>query len=157
MKLMKIKKPDYYYLEDYFQDMRNEMSNLLKNTFETFETNGMETKKEGLVHRPPVELYEKDGNYELKAQLPGVKKEAIDVEVSEDSIKIKAETKIKKEEEKENLYRSEFHYGKFVRQIPLPKDVISSEAEAEYKDGVLTVCVPKSKKEEKYLKKLTVK
>ena len=69
---------------------------------------------------------------------------------------IKAETKEEKKEEKENLYRSEFHYGKFIRNIPLPSEVISNDAKAEFKDGVLTVVMPKSKKEEKGVKKLTV-
>ena len=108
------------------------------------------------IYRPPVELSERNGNYELKAQLPGIKKEDIDVEVYEDSVMIKGETKEEKKEEKENLYRSEFRYGKFIRNIPLPSEVLSNEAKAEFKDGVLTVTMPKSKKEEKERKKLTV-
>ena len=152
MNLLKIKKPKRYYLEDYMQDIRDEMENMFRSLVPE------ERAEEGreVVYRPPVELCEKNGNYELKAQLPGIKKEDIDVEVYEDSVMIKAETKEEKKEEKENLYRSEFHYGKFIRNIPLPSEVISNDAKAEFKDGVLTVVMPKSKKEEKGVKKLTV-
>ena len=151
---MKIKKP--YYLEDYMQDIRDEMENLFRGTFEPFA--GRELEKGELIYRPPVELCEKENKIELKTQLPGIKKEDINIEVTEDSIKIEAETKEKKEEKKENVYRSEFRYGKFMRTIPLPEEVKSEEAEAEFKDGVLTISVPKIKKiEEKPVKRLTVK
>ena len=58
---------------------------------------------------------------------------------------------------KENIYKSEFRYGKFARTVSLPSEIISAEAQAEYKDGILTVTMPKLKKEEKTIKKLTVK
>lgn len=157
MNLLKIRRPKRYYLEDYMQDIREEMENLFRGTFENLipaERREEETRE--LVYRPPIELCEKNGNYELKAQFPGIKKEDIDVEVYEDSIKIKAETKEEKREEKEDLYRSEFRYGKFVRHIPLPSQVKSQDAKAEFRDGILTVTIPKAQIEEKEMKKLTV-
>ena len=155
MNLLKIRQPKRYYLEDYMQEIREELENIFRGSFETLLPAEREESKE-LVYRPPVELCEHNGNLELKIQLPGINKEDINVEVYEDSIKIKAETKQKKEEEKEDLYRSEVRYGKFVRHIPLPSEIISSEAKAEFKDGVLKITMPKLKKEEKEIKKLTV-
>ncbi len=154
MKLMKIKKPENYYLEDYLQDMREEMENLYKNVFDGFSERI--TEKGELISKPPVELLEKNGNYELKAQLPGMNKEDIEVEVQDDSIRIKAEKKEEKKEENENLYRSEFRYGKFERRIPLPSEIKSDEAHAEYKDGILKISAPKAKHEEQHLKKLKI-
>lgn len=148
MKALKIRTPKRYYLEDYMQDFRDEMENLLKSTFEF--------QKDDIAYRPPIELCETNGNYELKAQLPGIKKEDIEVEVYEEGVNIKAESAEKKEEEKENLYRSEFRYGKFVRKIPLPSEVMSQQAKAEFKDGVLTITLPKSQKGEKEMKRLKV-
>lgn len=156
MNLLKIKKPKHYYLEDYMQDIKDEMENLFRGTFEEMLPVEKIAERRELVYRPPVELCENNGNYELKAQLPGIKKEDIEVEIYEDSINIKAEKKEKHEEEKENVFRSEFRYGKFIRHIPLPSEVESNEAKAEFKDGVLKITVPKSKKEEKERKKLTV-
>jgi len=155
MNLLKIRRPKRYYLEDYMQDIRDEMENMFRGTFEPLLPGEREEGKE-VVYRPPVELCEQNGNIQLKAQLPGITKEDINVEVYEDSVRIKAETKEKKEEERENLYRSEFRYGKFVRHIPLPAEVNSDESKAEFKDGVLTITMPKLKKEEKEIKKLTV-
>ncbi len=157
MPLMKIKKPKYYYLEDYMRDIRDEMENLFKSTFSPADFMDKEFEKGDLVHKPPVQLCEKEGKFELKVQLPGIKKEDINVEIMDNSIKIKAETKEEEKIEEENLYRSEFRYGKYMRTVSLPENVISSDAEAEYKDGVLTISVPKAKIEEKERKKLTVK
>lgn len=156
MNLLKIKKPKHYYLEDYMQDIKEEMENLFRGTFEDIFPAEKTAESRELLFRPPVELCEINGNYQLKAQLPGIKKEDIDVEIFEDSVNIKAESKEKHEEEKENVYRSEFHYGKFIRHIPLPSEVQSNDAKAEFKDGVLKITVPKSQKEEKERKKLTV-
>ncbi len=153
MALMKIKKPKHYYLEDYMRDLRDEMENMFRSTFEPMLEK--ESERGELIYSPPVKLCEKEGKFVLKAQLPGIKKEEIDVEVTEDSIKIKAE--IKEEKEEENIYKSEFRYGRFMRTIPLPEEVKSEDAHAEFKDGILTVCVPKVEKEEKQIKKLTVK
>lgn len=155
MNFLKIRRPKKYYIEDYMQDIRDELENIFKGSFENLLPAEREQGRE-LVYRPPVELCEINGGYELKVQLPGIKKEDIEIEVYEDSVKIKAETKQKMEEEREDLYRSEFRYGKFIRHIPLPSEIISNEAKAEFKDGVLDIVMPKIKKEEKEIKKLKV-
>ncbi len=155
MKLMKIKKPKHYYLEDYMRDLRDEMESMFRSTFEPMIEK--ESERGELIFSPPVELWEKEGDIHLKVQLPGIKKEDIDIEVSENSIKIKAETKEEKEETEKNIYRSEFRYGRFMRTIPLPEEVDCDEAEAKFKDGVLCISVPKTQKEEKEIKKLTIK
>ena len=156
MNLLKIRRPKRHYIEDYMQDIRDEMESLFRGTFESLLPVENAVAGKEIVYRPPVELCETNGNYELKAQLPGIKKENIDVEVYEDSVKIKAETKEEHKEEEEGYYRSEFRYGKFVRNIPLPSEIISNEARAEFHDGILKITMPKSHKEEKEVKKLTV-
>ena len=157
MSLMKIKNPKYYDLEDYMRDIRDEMENLFRSTFSSSAFMEKELEKGEFIHKPPVQLCEKEGKFELKVQIPGIKKEDINVEVSNDLIKIKAETKEEEKIEEENLFRSEFRYGKYMRTISLPEKVISSDAEAEYKDGILTISAPKAKIETKERKKLTVK
>jgi HSP20 family protein len=156
MNLLKIRKPKRYYIEDYMQDLRDEMNSFLKNTFESMGVIESETGQREIIHRPPVHLCEKNGNYQVKIQLPGIKKEDINVEVSEDSVMIKTEIKHEKQEEQGNVYRSEFRYGRFMREIPLPSEVDNTKANAEYKDGVLEITIPKAKEEECKSKKLTV-
>jgi len=156
MNLVKFKTPKKVYLEDYMQDFREEMNNMLKNAFHDFGLVETEPEKERKISlwKPAVELTEHEDNYIVKAELPGVCKEDIDVEIGENNIGIKAEVKEKHEEKGENLYRSEFRYGKFVRNIPLPSEIDNNQAKADYKDGILTITVPKSQEEQKKIKKI---
>jgi len=94
---------------------------------------------------PPVDIYETDSELVVKAELPGVKREDIDVTIKENSIHIKAERKEEKEEKTENVHRVERFYGRIERIIPLPAEVKPEEAQAEYRDGVLEIRIPKVK------------
>jgi len=94
---------------------------------------------------PPVDVYETDSEVVVKAELPGVKKEDIDVTIRENAIHLKAERKEEKEEKTENVHRVERFYGRIERVIPLPAEVKPEEAKAEYKDGVLEIRIPKVK------------
>ncbi len=94
---------------------------------------------------PPVDIYETDGEVVIKAELPGVKKEDIDVTIKENAVHIKAERKEEREEKTENVHRVERFYGRIERVVPLPVDVKAEKAKAEYKDGVLEVRIPKEK------------
>lgn len=156
MNLIKLKSPKKLYMEDYMQDFREEMNNMLKDVFHDFGLVETEPEKEmkPSLWKPAVELTEHEGNYILKAEIPGVNKEDIDIEIGEHNIGIKAEIKEKHEEKGENIYRSEFRYGKFVRYIPLPSEIDNTQAKAEYIDGILTITVPKSREELKKIKKI---
>jgi HSP20 family protein len=112
--------------------------------------------------RPAVEVKQNDKNYKIKVQLPGIKKDDIVVEMDNDFMTIKAETHEEREEEEqkeknERLHTSEFRYGKYMRTISFDQPVISDKADADYKDGILTITVPKQKEQVKEPKKLTIK
>jgi HSP20 family protein len=94
---------------------------------------------------PPVDVYETDSEVVVKAELPGVDKENIDVTIKENAVHIKAERKEEREEKTENVYRVERFYGRIERVVPLPVDVKPDKAKAEYKDGVLEIRIPKEK------------
>lgn len=94
---------------------------------------------------PAVDVVEKDENIVVKAQVPGIPKENIVIEVNADQLTIKGEHKQEKEEKKENFYRQEIQYGSFYRLIDLPADVEKNSAIAALKDGVLEVTLKKSK------------
>ncbi len=94
---------------------------------------------------PPVDVYETDSEVVVKAELPGVKKEDIDVTIKENSLHIKAERKEEREDKTENVHRVERFYGRIERIVPLPVEVKPEEAKAEYKDGILEIRIPKVK------------
>jgi HSP20 family protein len=91
---------------------------------------------------PAIEMKEANGNLVVTAELPGINKEDVNVEVSERTLTIQGERKTEKKEEKEGLYRSERSYGRFYRSILLPDTAKTDQIKAEMHDGVLELKVP---------------
>lgn len=91
---------------------------------------------------PPVDIYEADGQLVLKAELPDMRREDIDVTVENNTLNIRGERKLDSEIKQENFHRIERAYGSFVRSFSLPASVDASQVSAEYKNGVLTVKLP---------------
>lgn len=104
-----------------------------------------EEKAEGQIisWKPKVDMYEKDNNLIVEAEIPGAKKEDIEVKIKDNSIIIKGEVKREEEKKEENYYRSERFYGRFERVLPLPTDVKLEEAKASFENGVLKLTIPK--------------
>ena len=92
-----------------------------------------------------VDVYEKDNNLVVKAAIPGVKREDIQIDVTDGILHISAETKAEKNVEEKDYYLHEYSHGKISRSLRLPSDVQPDKAKAEYKDGVLLVQMPKNK------------
>jgi len=103
----------------------------------------------------PIDVFDEEHHVVVKAVLPGIKAEDVDISVTGDALTIKGETKHEETVEKENYFRQEIRYGAFARMVPLPTTVRAEEAEAEFKDGVLTVKLPKA--EETRPKKIRVR
>ena len=103
-----------------------------------------------------VDVEENDRAYVVKAEIPGVKKEDIDVQIDGNVVSISAESKReKKVEEKGKVIRSERYYGSMLRSFSLAQDVDQAEANAKYTDGVLELTLPK--KATSAAKKLAIK
>jgi HSP20 family protein len=103
---------------------------------------------------PAVDLYEKDDHFVIKAELPGVDKKDIKVDLKDRMLTLSGERTYDNEVKEENYYRKERSYGKFQRAFRLPADVDSDKIKAEFKDGVLQVEVPKP--DEIKAKKVTI-
>lgn len=129
------------------KDMQDEMSKMIENVFEDFGMSENKKNKSGSYWLPAIELLENDNNYELKAELPGMAKDDIEVEITNNNIIIRGEMKQEKEEKTENIYKSEFRYGKFLRTIPLLSEIKKEEAKASFKNGMLKIEVPKSEEQ----------
>lgn len=93
---------------------------------------------------PRVDVYQTENDVVLKAEIPGISKEDLNVYIDENSIRLSGHSKRNNEFKDEHILRSERYYGSFSRTIPLPVEVKSDHAKAEYKDGILTVTVPKA-------------
>jgi HSP20 family protein len=107
------------------------------------------TSAADIVRQPLVDLADNGKEYVVKAELPGISKEDLNIEVSENAIDISAESKEEKKEEWKGYIRRERRYASFFRSIPLPEDVLPDKANAELKEGVLTVTLPKASPPEK--------
>ena len=92
----------------------------------------------------PIEVSETEGDLEVKAALPGVKPEEVEITVQNDVLTIKAEHKDTTEEKKRDFYRREIRYGTFHRAMTLPVSVDSDKAEATFENGVLHLHLPKA-------------
>lgn len=91
---------------------------------------------------PPVDVYQKDQQFIVRAELPGLEKEDVKIEVMEKYLTITGERKYEKEEKREGFVRAERSYGTFFRSIPLPEGAVADKAKAMFKKGVLEIEVP---------------
>ncbi|HEY8349580.1 MAG TPA: Hsp20/alpha crystallin family protein [Clostridia bacterium] len=93
---------------------------------------------------PRVDVYQTENNVVVKAEIPGVSRDDLQLYIDQRSIRLSGETRREDEYSESDMYRSERYYGSFSRTIPLPAEVKPEEAKAEYRDGILSIIVPKS-------------
>jgi len=105
---------------------------------------------------PMVDIFEEGDNLVVKAEIPGMKKEDIEVNLTADMVTISGEKKQEEKVEKKDYYRLERSYGSFTRSFRLPKEVQTDKAKATFKEGVLEVKVPKTEEAKKKEKKIPV-
>ena len=98
---------------------------------------------------PVIEVSERENEMVICAELPGLKPEDVKVEVTEDALIIEGERKQDREDKQEGRWRSERHYDRFYRIIPLPEEANAENARADFKNGVLQVTVPVKRAESK--------
>lgn len=96
---------------------------------------------------PKIDVLRHNGELSIRADLPGMKKEDVKVELTDEALTLSGERKEEKEETREGFYRSERSYGSFYRFIPLPEGVKTDTATAEFHDGVLEVKMQAPKSE----------
>ena len=107
------------------------------------------------VKPPIVDVFEEKDDIVVKAELPGMEKDNIDVNLTDHRLTIKGEKKKEDEVKEENYYRAERSYGSFLRTLDLPKDVRADKVKASFKNGILEIRMPKT--EEARTKEVKVK
>jgi len=92
---------------------------------------------------PPVDIYETENDIVVKAELPGVDPKDLNVHVEDNTLYLKGERNYEKDVKEQNYHRIERSYGSFARSFSLPSSIDASTVKAEFKDGLLTVTMPK--------------
>ncbi len=146
------REPSYF-----FENIHEDLNRFLKDTFGDIEYIDKTNIPILKAHRAAIEVKEKKNEYKIKVELPNVNKEDIEVELKDNFLSIKAESKFEECKEEENIRTSEFRYGKFHRVIPLDCEVDSNNAKSEFKNGVLYINLPKIHEDKKEdIKKLKI-
>ena len=152
MKLIKYQRPDSVWPAfGRLSNLRDELDRL----FESPLTEWTGTSQLLGGWAPALDVHEDKDAYVVHAELPGLKREDIDVSLQDGALVISGERKTEKVEEGVEVHRQERFYGKFQRALTLPEPVAADKVKADYKDGVLTITLPKS--EEAKPKKIDVK
>ena len=147
-------------LADPFARMEQDMHRLLRGFWPMERFSGWPGSEGAFPARfaPTVDVVEKDNEYRVTAELPGMQEDDVDVSISNGVLSLRGEKKEEKRDEGDGgRYYTERSYGEFERNLPLPDDVDEEGADASFRDGVLTITLPKSKEAEKKRKKLEVK
>ncbi len=105
---------------------------------------------------PSVDIFTEGENVVIKAEVPGMKKDDLDVKLTEDTITIYGEKKKEEKVEKKDYYRLERSYGSFTRSYSLPAEVQTDKAQAKFKDGILEIRAPKTEEAKKKEKKIII-
>ena len=106
---------------------------------------------------PAIDIVDKTNAYEVTAELPGLNKKDVEVKFANGTLVIKGEKKEEKEEHKTDYFMSERRYGSFQRSFTVPDEVAEDKTEATFKNGVLTVTLPKRPEAQKQEKRIEIK
>jgi HSP20 family protein len=138
------------------EDMRRDMERLFEEVFEPSRRRRQWWPKSpgGGVVVPNIDMYDRKSEIVVKAELPGVERDKIDLTITRDAITIKGEIKREEEIKDEDYYAREISYGNFTRSVALPSEVESEKAKATFKNGILEIVLPK--KEEAKPKEIKV-
>ncbi|MUG92145.1 Hsp20 family protein [Scytonema sp. UIC 10036] len=126
----------------------NAIQRLLEDTRVPFERD--------FVKVPAAELTQTDDAVHLKLELPGMDAKDLDIQVTENTVSISGERKSETKTEDKGTTRTEFHYGKFQRVIPLKVKIQNTDVKAEYKDGILNLTLPKKEEEKNKVVKVNL-
>ena len=142
--------------ENFIRTVNDEINSLLSRHFDSYfpEAAYWEDMDK---YSMPVEISDKGRDYEVKAELPGVKKEDLDIDIDKNYIVINAKKEEEKCEDEKSYKKSEFRYGEFSRTVYFPDEIDVDKTEAKLEHGVLKIYAPKKYTEKDVKKKLSVK
>jgi len=133
-------------------DVRNNFDRIVESIFKPGVAFG-----EAYANVPAVDVYEDKNNVFVKAEIPGLKKEDMDVSLTDDILTLSSTKSETREEKKENFYRKEIREGSFSRSLEIPCEIDRDRITASYSNGVLEVILPKTHEAKKKTLKVNIK
>lgn len=143
--------------ENFIRTVNDEISSLLNRHFDSYFPEANYWEDDSVKFSIPIEVSDKGKNYELKAELPGIKKEDLDIDIDSNYIIVNAKKEEEKKSDDHNYTKTELKYGEFSRTVYLPEEIDTNKTEAELKDGILKITALKKQAESEHKKKLTIK
>ncbi len=141
MRLVRFQRPDLWSWSgfDHLTNLRNEINSLFESSFSNGNSSDVFS-----TWAPALDVYEDNDNVIVRAELPGMKKEDISISLNEDVLTLSGERRHEKKYEGSQTSREERFFGRFSRSVSLQKKVDANQVKASYKDGILTVTLPKA-------------
>lgn len=149
MKFLVKKTPD-----SFIKSINDEISSILNRNFDSYFPEYVMSENEKLAM--PVEIHEKENEYGIKAELPGIKKEDLDIDIDKNHLTINAKREETTKEDTKGYRKSEFRYGEFSRTVYFPEEINIEKTKAKLDNGILTIEAPKKTVEKQDRKKLTI-
>lgn len=141
-----------------FYTLQQEMNRVFDAFFKDFDMLPFGTTREKFSgFYPSLDVKESDKEVDIKAELPGMDEKDVEVLLADNSVTIKGEKKEEKEDKGKDYYHMERSYGAFNRVVPLPHGLDTDKAEAHYKNGVLTIKIPKTEEAKAKVKNVSIK
>ena len=151
MKFLVRKTPD-----NFIRTVNDEISTLLNRHFNSYFPQN-DYWEDAEKYSMPIEISDKGEEYDIRAELPGIKKEDLDIDIEDNYLRINAKKFDETKEEEKNFKHSEFNYGEFSRTIQLPEEINIDKTEAKLEHGVLKITAPKLHKDKEKSKKIQIK
>ncbi|GFE71450.1 Hsp20/alpha crystallin family protein [Chroococcus sp. FPU101] len=133
------------------ETLQRQMNRLFNDLVPSTEFNG-----EQFVHAPAVEISENDEAIHVKLEVPGMEAKDLDIQVTKEAVYVSGERRQENTTEDNGVKRTEFRYGKFQRVIPLSTKIENTDVKADYKDGILTLTLPKAEEEKNKIVKVNI-
>ena len=151
MKFLIRKTPD-----NFIKSVNDEISSILNRNFNSLFPEFIDYENTAKKFSMPVELHEHEKEYCVKAELPGIKKEDLDIDIDKNYITINAKKEEEKEEGERNFKKTEFRYGEFARTVYFPEEIDVDKTSAKLEHGILNIKAPKLEIKKEVTRKLTV-
>ena len=151
MKFLIRKTPD-----NFIKSVNDEISSILNRNFNSLFPEFVDYENTCEKFSMPVELHEHEKEYCVKAEIPGIKKEDLDIDLDKNYITINAKKEEEKEDNGKHYKKSEFRYGEFARTIYFPEEIDTEKTVAKLEHGILNIKAPKKEIKKDSVRKLTV-
>jgi HSP20 family protein len=142
--------------DNFIKSVNDEISSILNRNFDSLFPEYINDEDVSEKLAMPVELHEHEKEYCVNAELPGVTKDNLDIDIDKNHITINAKKEEEKEESDKHYKKSEFRYGEFSRTVYFPNEIDTDKTSAKLEHGILKITAPKKEAEKENVKKLTV-